>query len=144
VHQTYDYRPAAYFRHYCDDEDAPIYEFGHGLSYTEFEYHGLTVPEEIEAGQPLDVELHVKNTGTREGEHVVLCYITDHYASVTLPVKRLAAFRRIGLSPGESQKVAFSIPPERFSVYDRDMVRRVEPGTFTVSAGSLDAEFCVR
>jgi len=82
------------------------------------------------------VTVDVRNTGDRAGDEVVQVYVRDDVASVAQPVRALKAFRRVTLGPGEMQSVAFKLGPDSFALYDRQMRRVVEPGTFTIYVGT--------
>jgi len=82
----------------------------------------------------------VKNTGSMTGDEVVQLYIRDEVSSVIRFEKELRGFERITLAPGETQTVHFTLSPEELFMYDRDMRRVVEPGWFTVMAGSSSAD----
>jgi beta-glucosidase len=93
----------------------------------------------VRTGRPVPVRVRVTNTGRRAGEEVVQLYVRDDAASVTRPVRALAGFRRVSLAPGASTEVTFTIAPESLALYDLDMRRVIEPGTFTVWAGGSSA-----
>jgi beta-glucosidase len=139
----HNHRPADYFRRYCLTPNEPLYPFGHGLSYTTFEYGEVVVPERIEAGADVPVTVTVTNTGDRAGDEVVIVYVHDLYASVTRPVKEVAAFRRLTLGRGETQTVTLVIDAERLALYNRDGVQVIEPGEFEVYVGERVARFAV-
>ncbi|MDR1332399.1 MAG: glycoside hydrolase family 3 C-terminal domain-containing protein [Tannerella sp.] len=121
---------------YVDEKRGPLYAFGHGLSYTTFEYSNMNVsPGQIGPDGSATVRLTVTNTGDREGEEVVQLYIRDVTGSVATPVKALKGFRRVSLKPGESREVDFHIGAEALWLWNREMKRVVEPGEFTVMAG---------
>ncbi len=131
-------------RGYADMSPYPLYEFGYGLSYTNFEYSDFKIAEKtIKPNGTVHVSVTVKNTGDRAGEEVVQMYIRDMITSVYRPVKELKGFTKVSLQPGESKRVEFELPPEELSMLDRRMVRVVEPGTFRVMIGksSKDIEF---
>jgi beta-glucosidase len=108
----------------------PMFAFGHGLSYTSFEYGDASV-----SGRKLSVS--VKNTGDVVGAEVVQLYIGDSECSVPRPVRELKGFRKVFLQPGESAKVTFDIPDEALSFFDADAHKWVlEPGEFTACVGS--------
>ena len=115
--------------------------FGHGLSYTTFEYSGLTLPKSAKTGKPVEVTVTVKNTGSRAGEEVVQLYVTDSEASVPVPIRRLAAFKRISLAAGESKIVTLTIKPREMSVITDDTRRVVEPGAFEIFVGGKQPGF---
>lgn len=122
---------------YLDVPFTPLFPFGHGLSYTEFEYRNLRVePEEVGVDGRVSVSLEVRNADERVGDEVVQLYVRDVVASVTRPVKELRGFRRITLRPQESRRLEFVLKPEDLAFYNRDMRRVVEPGAFEVMVGS--------
>src|SRR5688572_10271864 len=144
IKSFYNYRPSAYHRgKFRFTASEPSFEFGHGLSYTTFEYRALRAPAQSTIGEPLVVEVEVENTGERAGEEVVLLYLQDVYASVTRPVKELKGFQRVSLAPQQKTVVHFELPPEAFSLLDRDMKRITEPGEFRLSVGPRALEHSV-
>jgi len=114
----------------------PLYPFGFGLSYTKFAYSDL-VPDKtsFDAGEALQVAVTVKNVGARAGDEVVQLYLKDRHASVPVPVRQLAGFRRVHLAPGEARKVTFTIMPRQMSVILDDGRRVIEPGVFELFVG---------
>ena len=126
-----------YTSKYLDLPLTPLFPFGYGLSYTTFGYSKLKLSApSIRAGDRLTVSVDVKNTGDRVGDEVVQLYIRDDVASVAEPVKELKGFRRITLAAGETRTVTFELTPDAFALYDHDMRRVIEPGTFTIYAGT--------
>lgn len=126
-----------YTSKYIDVPWTPLYPFGHGLSYTTFR-HGA--PRIARATLPAgdyaqEVNVEVTNTGSRAGTEVVQLYLRDDTASVTRPVRELRGFQRVDLQPGESKTVRFTLGEEDLALYDAQMRRVVEPGTFTVFTG---------
>jgi beta-glucosidase len=113
----------------------PLYEFGYGLSYTQFEYTGLQVPETVQTGEPVKVSVTVTNRGARDGEEVVQLYVSHTQAYVPVPLRSLQGVQRIRLNAGESRKVEFTLSPEQFSVIDALMQRSVEPGKIQLGVG---------
>lgn len=146
---------------YQDIATTPLYEFGHGLSYTTFSYGPLlldhhpikgklldpktsmnsplrTERSTIKAGEQLVAETTVTNTGTREGVETVFWYIRDPVASITRPLKELKYFEQASIAPGASHVFRFVIDPLRdLSFPDADGRRRLESGSFEVTAGPL-------
>ena len=111
----------------------PQFEFGHGLSYTTFEYSNL-IPEAFADGG-IGATITVTNTGNRAGKEVVQVYIKDHVASVTPPVKRLRAFEKISLDSGETKTLSFKISRDDLKFVGRDNEWIYEKGKFGISVG---------
>jgi beta-glucosidase len=119
-------------------EGQPVYPFGHGLSYTAFDYSNLSISaSQIPASGQVIVHVDVQNSGKRAGDEVVQLYVRDVEASVKRPKKELRGFERISLKPGEKKTVSFSLPAEKLSFYDTNKKAFVvEPGAFEVMVGS--------
>jgi beta-glucosidase len=131
----YNYKPTAR-RGYLFGTTAPLYPFGYGLSYTTFDISAPRLPRAaIRVGENVRVEIDVRNTGTRTGDEVVQFYLRDDQASITRPVIELKRFQRVTLRPGEQRTIAFELTPDDLSLWNLQMRRVVEPGTFTVSSG---------
>lgn len=114
-----------------------LYYFGHGLSYTTFDYANLRIgPKRQRNGGDVEVSVDVRNSGDRAGDEVVQLYTRDVVSSVTTYEKNLRGFERIHLRPGETRTVAFSLKPADLALLDREMKRVVEPGMFQVMVGS--------
>lgn len=121
----------------------PLYPFGHGLSYTTFEYSGLEIkyPCARDSFSPfVEVSLTVKNTGSREGAEVVQLYVRDECSSVVTYDSVLRGFEKIDLKPGEAKKVSFVLSKDDLSILDKDMKWSFEPGAFTFSVGSSSTD----
>ena len=116
----------------------PLFAFGHGLSYTTFEYGPLTLAHaSLTDKDTVSATVTVKNTGPRAGAEVVQLYIHQQVSSVKRPSRQLRGFKRVSLEPGASQSVTFEIPASQFAFYDVDQHRfRVEPGKFDIMVGS--------
>ena len=122
---------------YQDIESTPMYEFGHGLSYTTFTYEDLTIDS-----QTLEAKVKVINTGSHTGKETLLWYVVDPEASITQPIKKLKNFEKIELEPGEAQIVSYQIQPEEHLSYvDSQGVMHLEPGDFHIEVGGLKASF---
>ena len=118
-----------------------LYPFGHGLSYTVFEYSNLGVsPSQAKAGETIHVSFDLKNIGSRAGDEVAQLYTRDVFSSVTTYEKNLAGFERVHLEPQESRRVEFQIQPEQLQLLDRDMKWVIEPGEFKVMVGLSSAD----
>lgn len=124
-----------FYGSYVDRDTDALYWFGHGMSYTTFEYGGLSV----EAGSTTEViavSVPVTNTGPRDGDEVVQLYATDEVASVARPIRELIGFARVAIPAGETRTVTFTIHPSRLAFYGLDMDLITEPGSFTFRIGS--------
>jgi beta-glucosidase len=131
----YNKKPTAR-RGYLFDTTAPLYPFGYGLSYTSFEVGAPRLARDtIRVGETVRVSVDVTNTGRRAGDEVVQLYVRDDAASVTRPVIELKRFKRVTLQPGERRTVTFDLDPEALALWNVEMKRVVEPGTFTIHAG---------
>ncbi|MEZ4883545.1 MAG: glycoside hydrolase family 3 N-terminal domain-containing protein [Chitinophagales bacterium] len=120
----------------------PQWEFGHGLSYTTFEYSDLNLSsKQLDAKGNLNVSVVVKNTGKMDGKEVVQLYITDKVATVTPSVKRLRGFEKVDLKAGESKTVEFSIRASNLAFVGIDNQWVTEEGEFEVNVGGLKGEF---
>ena len=120
----------------------PQYEFGHGLSYTDFAYNNLNLSSDsINCGDSLIVNIDVKNTGDVQGKEVVQLYIRDEVASIAPPVKVLRAYEKIDLSPGEVRKVEFKVTCSDLEFVGIDMKRITESGDFTLMVDTLKKPF---
>ena len=129
-----------YTGNYIDVSWTPQFPFGHGLTYTTFEYRNLRVSRDaIRGNETLTVTVEVANIGGREGTDVAQLYLRDDAASVTRPVRELRGFRRVAVQPGQTQTVQFVLRPDDLAFLDRDLRRVVEPGTFTLWAGGSSA-----
>jgi len=124
---------------YTDSPTEPLFPFGHGLSYTTFSYHNLSV-EPGDTRQGLSVAVDVRNCGDRPGEEVVQLYVSDLIASVARPDRQLAGFARVPLQPGEHRRVEFQIHPSRLAFYNEELRRVIEPGDFRVDIGASSAD----
>ena len=119
----------------------PLYPFGYGLSYVDFEYKNLTLSSsEITDTDDLTVSIQVTNNGNMAAKEVVQLYIKDLIGSVIRPDKELKAFKKITLAPGETKRVEFTITPKMLAFTGVDMNKIIEPGTFEVMVGTSSAE----
>lgn len=129
-------------------DPTPAFPFGHGLSYTDFEWTGFEQTPEPEIGTDgsYDVSVTVRNTGERAGAEVVQLYLHDPVASVTRPDSRLIGYRRLELEPGEARRVTFRFHADLSSFTGRDGTRVVEPGDLElrVAASVTDVRHTAR
>jgi beta-glucosidase len=142
--------PSGYTSKYVDVDFTPEYPFGFGLTYTTFEYSNLRVSSPVlEGGQSLRVSAEITNRGTREGTETVQFYVRDLVASVVQPVRRLTAFQRVALKPGERRTVTFTVAAADLAFYNDRMLQVTEPGRFEVwvapdAAHGVSGEFELR
>jgi beta-glucosidase-like glycosyl hydrolase len=149
----YNYKPSKSYwveggwthtKGYVDMPGTPLYPFGYGLSYTQFQYSNLRFPPFIYSEGKARVSVDVENTGQRAGVETVQLYIHQKYAPVALPVKQLRGFQRVALQPGERKTVSFELGPEDLQLLDRDMHWRVVPGPFDILIGKSSADIALR
>lgn len=141
VLMVYNHKPSAYFHPVVCGDHTPLYPFGHGLSYTTYNYGNLRLDRtRIAPDGNVTVSVDVTNTGTRAGEEIVQLYIRDEYSSVTRPVKELKDFARVALEPGQTRTVTFVITPDKLTFLDRKLHPVVEPGRFIVMVGASSAD----
>ncbi|HEX4877330.1 MAG TPA: beta-glucosidase BglX [Chitinophagaceae bacterium] len=125
-----------WYSRYRDIPNAPLYPFGFGLSYTEFNYSKPKLSSNtISKNEKLIVTTTVTNSGSRSGEEVVQLYIRDHAASIIRPVKELKGFEKVLLKAGESKTVSFTLSAQELSFFDADGKLILEPGKFSVFVG---------
>jgi beta-glucosidase len=137
LRMIYNHKPSAYFHKYAFEKNTPLYPFGYGLSYTNFEYSTPKLSASVlSLNGTVNVSVEVKNTGNFDGKEVVQMYIRDQISSATRPVKELKGYKRIFLKKGESETVFFEIDKETLAFYDIDMNYCVEPGDFSIMVGS--------
>ena len=154
---AYDYKPSAKGinrepgtpekpgRDYVFSSPAPVFPFGHGLSYTDFEYSDMQISGETFGNDGVTVSVNVKNTGSVPGKEVVQLYVNDKISSVTTPVKALKGFSKISLAPGESRRVSFTVAPADLGLWNRDMKYVTEPGDFDFMFGKSSENIqCMR
>ncbi|MCF8225303.1 MAG: glycoside hydrolase family 3 C-terminal domain-containing protein [Bacteroidales bacterium] len=140
----YNYKPSKSYwlekgwgNSYADMEKWPLYEFGFGMSYTEFKYANLIIdPDKTWIHGSFNVTADITNTGKLEGKEVVQLYIRDRISSVVRPVKELKGFTKVSLGPGETKEVGFELGFEELKMLDREMNWVVEPGEFEIMIGA--------
>ena len=118
---------------YVEMSADPLYPFGYGLSYTTFEYSDLTVSGRV---PDVEVTVHVKNTGLRDGDEVVQLYVIDPLASTVRPRKQLRAFDRVFVKVGETVPVTLKLGPDAFSLVDAAGNTVIERGDFVLEVGA--------
>lgn len=122
-----------------------LYPFGHGLSYTSFEYSDMNVsPLEQGTQGNYTITFNITNTGKRQGDEVVQLYVRDKYSSVIAYDSVLRGFERVSLNPGETKQVTFELTPEDLQLLDRNMQWIVEPGDFEFMIGASSKDIKLR
>jgi beta-glucosidase len=139
--RTYMY-PVKNFVNPQSQNEKPLYPFGYGLSYTEFEYSKLKLsPKTISFNGHISVSINIKNKGKRAGDEVVQLYVRDMETTAPRPLKQLKGFKRINLGPGMSKTVAFDIAAADLGFWDSKKNQFiVEPGKFEVMIGKSSAD----
>ncbi|TDT47369.1 beta-glucosidase [Maribacter spongiicola] len=133
----YSMKEINYKKGYLFLEDGPLYPFGHGLSYSQFEYGDLKISNDmITPNTELTVSTTITNIGKMKAKEVVQMYIKDDIGSVTRPDKELKGFKKIELSPGESKKVSFTITPRMLEFTGLTMDKILETGDYTIMIGT--------
>jgi beta-glucosidase len=130
--------PKRYDSSYIDEGNTPLFPFGWGLSYTNFQYSAIRVTHEASPDNSVGIfhiSADVTNTGTIAGTEVAQLYIRDAVASVEQPERELKGFRRVSLAPGESRHLEFDLGFDDLAFYNSDLKRVVEPGHFDVWVG---------
>lgn len=121
---------------YIDEQQTPLYPFGHGLTYTTFAYDTLVLSEpKMTTKGAIDVDVTVRNTGSRTGSEVVQIYTRQLVASRSRPVKELRAFEKVTLKPGEARTVRFRLLAQDLGFHDDEGRYLVEAGPFKIFAG---------
>ncbi|HMV30361.1 MAG TPA: fibronectin type III-like domain-contianing protein, partial [Anaerolineales bacterium] len=121
---------------YADLTQEPLFPFGHGLSYTKYEYSNLRLSySKLAQGESVKVFVDVENTGQREGVEIVQVYVSDVVTSVTWVNKALKGFARVSLKPGEKKTVEVELPWESFRIVNTKAQYVVEAGEFEILVG---------
>ena len=134
LQMIYNHKPSQYFHKYAFEKTAPLYHFGHGLSYSKFNYSNFELIND-EKNKKILISVDVSNTSDIDGDEVVQLYFRDKYSSVTRPVKELVAYKRQLIESKSSTVIDFQIDYEDLAFYDREMNYCVEPGEFTFMVG---------
>ena len=127
------------------DQFEPLFYFGHGLSYTRFEYSDLRLSSsQISPDGRLDISLKVRNSGEMAGDEVVQLYFTDRVSSLARPAKELAGFRRVHLEAGEEKALTFCFDASQTAFIGLDGRWAVEPGKFDILIGASSEDIRLR
>ncbi|MFX0121104.1 MAG: glycoside hydrolase family 3 N-terminal domain-containing protein [Candidatus Hodarchaeota archaeon] len=137
----YNQLPGWHGGKYIDMDADPLFAFGFGLSYTNFQYSNLNFSKtELKEHERLVVFVDVKNTGHREGTEIVQLYVNDKYSSITTPIKELKGFKHVTLQPGEKKEVNITLLISKLALINSEGVECVEPGEFEIMVGSSSRE----
>ena len=139
----YNRKPTGRSYDYVDMPGTPAFAFGHGLSYTQFEYSNPSTEVNEKSGH-VTVSFDVRNTGEMAGDEVVQLYIHDVVASLARPVKELRRFKRVSLKAGEEETVTFTLSAQDLAFLGKDMKPTLEPGEFEVLVGSSSEDIRLR
>ena len=136
---------------YVDGSNQPLFAFGHGLSYSKFEYSDLQIEKpEMTKEEQQNITVKIKNTSDRKGTEIVQLYISDIYSSVVTPGIQLRGFQRVALEAGAEKEVKFTLYPDDLALWNKEMKRVVESGEFKIMIGAasddirLESSFEVR
>jgi beta-glucosidase len=130
---------------YVDIPATPLYAFGHGLSYTHFQYSNLHIePAEIYNQGSARVSVDVTNDGQTAGTDTVQLYLHERFTPVATPIKQLRGFERIALQPGEKKTVTVALGSEDLQLLDKDMHWVVVPGTFDIMVGRSSEDIALK
>lgn len=122
---------------YVSEKVTPLYFFGHGLSYTAFEYSDLVIKQkQTTVNETVDVFIKIKNIGKVAGDEVVQFYVCDEYASLPRPLKELKGYTRVNLAPNETRTISFHLPVNQLAFYDQGLQLMIEAGKIKVMIGS--------
>jgi beta-glucosidase len=142
---VYNHKPTGRTDDYVNLNGQPLFPFGFGLSYTNFEYSNLRFDKkQFGKNESTKVYCTIKNTGNYDGDEVVQLYIRDLLASLAQPVKQLKGFQRIFLKAGETKEISFSITPDLLKMLDANMHWIVEPGEFRIMIGASSKDIRLR
>lgn len=137
IQMVYNYKPSQYVHKYHDVDKTPLYPFGYGLSYTNFDISEPKINGKItNNSDKIIVEVNVTNKGNVKGEEVVQLYIRDDFSSVTRPVKELKGYKRVSLEANETKTVTFELNAESLAFYDINFNYCVEDGDFIIMTGN--------
>jgi len=142
-HNRNEYILSGYYEHHpyvsTTGNSTPLFAFGEGLSYTEFEYTNFVTNKMDDA---LEITFDIHNKGDYDGYEIAQCYIQDLVASMARPIKELKAFEKVFIKKGESKTVALRLTKEDLSFYDKRGNKIFEPGDFKIELGSSSRDIC--
>ena len=141
--RAYDYKKKRhhileFVTRYLDEDNRPLFPFGHGLSYADFKYSGITLSDTLLTGEKakLQAKVTITNQGKYAGEETAQLYIRDLVASVTRPVKELKQYQKVTLQPGESRELTFTLTPDDLKYYNANGDHIWDSGKFQLFIGT--------
>lgn len=138
----YNQKPQAHYIDYLTLDNKPMYPFGYGLSYTDFNYSEIRLSStNISQDDSIVASIDITNAGTMDGDEIVQLYIRDCVASVTRPLMELKDFKRISLKKGATETVLFTINKNKLAFWNIDMNYVVEPGEFELMIGRSSVDY---
>lgn len=145
----YNTKPAGTRSHwygdYVSEKVTPLYPFGHGLSYSTFRYHELSIEKPlVTPGESVEISLKVQNIGHVAADEVIQLYIRDEYATTPRPVKELKGYVRITLHPSETRTICFHLQVNQLAFYNNDLELVLEPGAIDIMIGSSSGDIRLR
>lgn len=127
---------SVFWSHYIDEENTPEFAFGHGLSYSKFEYSNLKLNKDsFSSTEEIEVSVTLKNNSNVKGKEVVQLYIQDIVCSITRPIQELRDFKMVELNPNETKIITFKVNKETLGFYNNNLEWIVEPGKFNLFIG---------
>ncbi len=142
---SYSHKPTGRGNDYMDLSGRPYYPFGFGLSYTKFEYSDLRIENlQLNEGSPIIISFLLKNIGDYDGEEVVQVYLHDQLSSVSQPIQKLVAFKRVFLRKSESKRITMEIESEQIEIYNKTLTKVIEPGVYVITVGGSSQDIRLR
>jgi beta-glucosidase len=129
---------------YIDQSTRPLFPFGHGLSYSAFEYLKLECPDTVDVHASINLWITVRNDSDRDGDEVVQVYLRDKLAEVSRPVRKLAGFQRLGIPAGATRRCKFVVDTSQLGYFDRQHRFVVDPGEVEVQVGASSRDIHLR
>ena len=129
-------KDVVFWSHYSDEENAPLYPFGYGLSYTSFDFGKVTIKNNYASNKTISATITIKNKGRVDGKEVAQLYLRDKYASVTRPVKELKGFELVNIPAGTSKEITFTLTEKELGFYNNQGEWVVEAGDFELFIGN--------